>query len=441
MLQAGLAALYKFGGVGLAFLVLVVLARRMTPVEFGLYSVGYSIANIAWAIGTLGQPVSAVRFWPTLAERYGTDVANFVLRRGLLLVTLGSALIFALGLVAAMIGAGPFANVPLVIATAAFSVALAYSQYLCFALRARGLLSWSMVPRDLIWRGGVIVIAFFMDSLSGLGGLWLTTAVLAVATLAQLVRLVTLPPTIWTNRTLPPREEIEAMRYAQWGLYAGAISRHFLQQASTVVVALVLGPVEAGAFFAAQRLGNLMSLTLLSTNQVSSPLLAADWHAGRKDEVQSLAFAMALLATVASLGMFALFVLFGPWILTLFDSSYTSAYAALLLLAIGQLVSAACGSNANLLNLAGQERPLLRITVISGLLNPLMTAGGAMLGGLTGAALGTALAIILWNVLSVRLCKARLGIRIMAPDDIRNAGAVLRDVLRKRRNRKTAKKD
>lgn len=440
VLASLLGAFYKLSGVGLAFAVLLVLAKQMNPVEFGIYSIGFSVASLAWPTATIGQPVSAVRFWPVFAERYGVATANFALIRGLKLVTLGSISLFSVFVILSRMDLeiGALAGQPnAILWTGLFAVALAYSQFLCFALRAQGLLHWSLTPRDILWRLGVIAIALMSGDMTGLDGLALTGLVLSAVTLAQLVRMLTLkgPDGSKFTTATPSDDEIQRMKHAQWGLYGAAIARQWLQQSATIVVAVFLGPVAAGAFFAAQRLANLMSLVLVGTNQVSGPMISRDWHAGRLDDLQRLTTAMVVVSAASSVVGLMFFSVLGEWMLSHFDPAYRNAYWALMILAFGQLVNSACGPNGNVLNLAGEERSLLKVTIAAGIANIVLTAAGAYWGGIIGAAVGSTFATIIWNAWATILCIQRLNVFLVHPKHIRNIAKTLSGIIGRYRQR------
>lgn len=441
IIASTIGALYKFSGVGLAFLVLLILAKKMTPVEFGVYSIGFSIASAAWSLATVGQPVSVVRFWPTLEEKHDTETANYVLVRGLKIVSIGAVFILTtFGIISSMeLNLGTLSsNSSALLWTGLFTVALAYSQFLCFALRAQGLLNWSLVPRDILWRVGVIGIALLAGDLTGVQGIALTGLVLLTVTLVQLIKMLSHkgPNGEKFQIRRPPQEDIDEMQSAQWGLYGVNIAKQSLQQAATIVVAIVLGPVPAGAFFAAQRLANLLSLVLVGTNQVSGPMIARDWHAGRKDDLQKLLTAVVIFTAATSALGLILFGAFGGWMLSQFDPSYQNVYWALIAMAFGQLVNSACGPNGNLLSLAGEELSLLKVSVASGVINVIFTAIGAYFGGVFGAATGSATATIIWNVWATLLCARKLDIVLVHPSHLRNVRSTLKEVVARKRGRK-----
>lgn len=407
ILPSLLGALSKLLSVSLAFVVILVLARSMDPHAFGVYSVGVALASIAWPVATVGQPVLVLRFWPVLAERYGTESANHVLRRGLVLVGLGAAIVCTAFAIAALFAD----NQGQLIWAGVLAALLGLSQFACFALRATSDLAWSLVPRDVVWRLGVIAGALTLGDLTGAGALALSGGVLAVVTIAQVARL-------WSGfrsgAVHPvPEHDVKDMSSAQWGLWGSSIAGQALQHAGTVVVAVFLGPVEAGAFYAAHRLASLLSLALVGSNLVTGPMIARDWHAGRHAQVQDLVRHVVMLTTAAAGAGLIVYVAIGAWMLALFDPSYVSAFGALIALSCAQVVNAACGPNGHLLNLAGEERRALAVTVVSGVVNLGLVALGATFSGLTGAAVGAALAVVTWNLWNSWICADRLGIHVL----------------------------
>ncbi|WP_165767711.1 lipopolysaccharide biosynthesis protein [Marivivens niveibacter] len=214
------------------------------------------------------------------------------------------------------------------------------------------------------------------------------------------------------------------MKRAEWALCGGEISRQWLQQAATFVVAIMLGPVSAGAFFAAQRLSNLLSIGLIGTNQVSGPIIARSWHAGQFQRLQSVMTTVSVAALTFSLIGFGFYSVWGAWLLAQFDPAFSDAHIVLICLAFGQLVNAACGPNGHLLNLAGQEKATLFISIVAGIANILCTAIGITLYGLIGAAIGSTIATILWNVWCTTLCAKRLNIHLFKIHSVKHISGI-----------------
>ena len=95
----------------------------------------------------------------------------------------------------------------------------------------------------------------------------------------------------------------------------------------------------------------------------------------------------------------------------MFGGSFQAAYLPLVILSLSQLVSAASGAVGFMLGMGGQERLAARLTIIAGVVNVLLNALMIPAFGMVGAAVATATAGILWNILLIRGVSDALGIR------------------------------
>lgn len=188
----------------------------------------------------------------------------------------------------------------------------------------------------------------------------------------------------------------------------------FSDHLGTIVVATVLGPVAAGAYFAAERIAKLLSIALIGVNQIVGPMIARSWRAERLDEVRLLVLGGSAMAFfVASIGFFA-YLLVGRFALRLFDPAYSDAYGVLLILAAGQLVNAICGPNNYLLNMVGLERTYMWIMLGWGGAAVVLISLSALLFGITGAAVGAAVTMIGWNLTILYVAESHLNIGLIS---------------------------
>jgi len=207
-----------------SFLLVLTLSFRMTPYEFGIYSVGFSAATIAAPIAGFGQRTLAIRFWPVFVERYDLATAYFTVLRGFAFVAVGS-----LAVLAAFAGAGVL-NLGLP-GFGELRDSMVWTGLLCMALAmfatdcliAQNQLNWALLPSGIIWRVAVIILALNVDQMTGLEGLIAVSLTLGVMTGVQVVRLfgnarrAGLFPMSFKR---PPAGEVLAMQRAQWGFSA-----------------------------------------------------------------------------------------------------------------------------------------------------------------------------------------------------------------------------
>ena len=103
--------------------------------------------------------------------------------------------------------------------------------------------------------------------------------------------------------------------------------------------------------------------------------------------------------------------LFGEDVIRLlFGEPYLPAYVPLVILASGQLINVAFGSVGQFLTMTGHERDSLSSLGLSAVANVALNAILIPRYGGVGAAIATALSVVIWNVLlSIRLYR-RLGL-------------------------------
>jgi O-antigen/teichoic acid export membrane protein len=154
-------------------------------------------------------------------------------------------------------------------------------------------------------------------------------------------------------------------------------------------------------------------------NASLSPTASALWAQGDVAELQRLATSGSRAALGTTALLVAGIVVFAEPLLLVFGPEFRAGSTALVILAAGQLVNAFTGSVGALLVMTGHERDVaagLAVGVATGIVLDLLLIPGL---GITGAAIGGAAAMSVWNVtLSVVLYK-RLGIHATALGPIR----------------------
>jgi O-antigen/teichoic acid export membrane protein len=155
----------------------------------------------------------------------------------------------------------------------------------------------------------------------------------------------------------------------------------------------------------------MIAVPITLGNTIAAPILTR-LHAQRdfrRLQQLSTRSAQAMVAGVLALSL--PFVLFGDLLLALvFGSEFGGAMSSLLVLCLGQLVSAAFGPNATLLNMTGNERRVTRAMTfaVAGNLGALILL--VPLLGQLGAAWATTAGLSIWNFVVWRDARRILGI-------------------------------
>ena len=221
------------------------------------------------------------------------------------------------------------------VAAAALIAPLALAEYWSSALRAQGSVWTALVPRDILWRLAtpVIVVLLFVAAipLSGWQALVLAALVLIAALGLQALvahrRSYAVAPALggvvpyWRAHGTP----------TIWFLIGTVIDSAALN-ADIIFIGLLLSAESAGIYFNAFRTAGLLTLFMFAINLVLAPVFARHYHAGEMRKAQAISALTAWSGFVFSVAVFALFVLFGNEVLSLFGTPAGSGYWALVLL-------------------------------------------------------------------------------------------------------------
>lgn len=207
-----------------------------------------------------------------------------------------------------------------------------------------------------------------------------------------------------------PTGEKRTLLKATPALWLGSSVNPIIEYVTTLIVGITLGPLAAGAYFAADRLAKLLAAGLVTIEQVAAPELSRAWHRSDRTTTERIARLASIIAFAIAVIGALFYVALGPFILAVFDPGFAKAYPVLLILALGQAIHALCGANATLLTMAGAQRDLLVIRLVWSALTILFALIGAVSFGIIGAAIASAFSLAGWNLNAVLVCRAKLGI-------------------------------
>lgn len=388
-------ALLRGGGVVLAFLTSIVLARTLGPEGYGIVAYVLSWTAVLGAVAGLGVDRIVVREVSAARERGVLAVA-----RGLVRET--SRVTAATGLCTVLLAGGVVLLLDLSpVLTLAFLVALPLavveplSRLRMSALQGLDRIILGQIP-DLLVRPGLMLVGMLLAW--GLGPSPLhPTAALALALFSGGVG--------WALGDLLLQRELRDVPVAPvppWLALAAPlllvqILHVITNRADVILLGMFRDPAEVGVFNVAARLAELLGMALIATNFVLAPRLARAWTREDREESQDLLTRATRGVALTSLVLALLVGLGGPWILILYGPEFAPAYLPLLVLVAGRLVSAAYGSVGLVLVTAGREKDLLTGVAVGAGVNLALNLLLIPPYGAMGAATATSLGIAAWN--------------------------------------------
>ena len=189
------------------------------------------------------------------------------------------------------------------------------------------------------------------------------------------------------------------------------ISGMYVLNARTSILMLsALGTqTDVGLYQIASRGADFIAMVLLAVNTAFAPLLARLYAQNKQQQLEHAVARSTRTITLVSLPIALAFIFLGGVFLSLYPSDFSAARTTLTILSIGQLINAATGTVAMLLNMTGHERDTALVVGMSAVANIALNLLLIPRLGLEGAAIATALGTLAWNVLLSYFVYKRLG--------------------------------
>ncbi len=415
LLGKGFIALsVKVASAGFSFFMFVLLANALTPEEYGRFAIGFSLAITLSVFAGLGLGTAVLRYLPQyktendIRREYGFMRMSAILT---LVTPIILGVLFSVGLVIYIKFHGEVASNYL-FASTLLTFFMTLAEFAACLLRANGFTLLSMAPRDIVWRIVGCAFAFYfvlygLKSSATYALLALSASLCAITVWQLWLARTDIVPSIFSKIAVYDFSKWKKVVWPMWGaaaLYALA------QQFDIVIVGYFLSPVESGPYFAALRTANMLSLVLIAGNLISAPIISKLHFSGDKTGLQRTMRLLSLAIALPTVLGFVILIFAGSALLHLFNPAFVSAYALLIILAIGFTFDAVAGPTGYMLQMIGEEKAYLKIMGFSYFVTIVLQFSLATTFGAYGVAIPNALGLIIANCLIVYKVRKTLGI-------------------------------
>lgn len=404
----------KISSAGLIYLMLVMLARAMPVAEYGRFGIVFNLASFMAVLGSIGIHTAILRWWGEYTAKGQPHLAAQAL-------TWSFVMTFAGGLVASLLTyvllqqLVPGQSQSFLIAGMALVVPIVMAEFLASALRAQGMVIFSQLPKDILWRLlGIILASYFVfqsEYLRDVQALAFLSGFLTICIAPQIIIIFRVAISHGGSAKIRiPRPKSEGW-YRQLGPYWGlAVLYASTQYIDTVIVGAIISSEEAASYFAAARTAGLASLMLMASNMISAPLISNYFYSNEIGGLRKMLKTVALCISVPTVGILLCFFFLGEFLLALFDPAFVSAFPILLVLAFAHGFNALCGPSAYVLQLTGHAHINFRIMAASYGIGLLFQITSIFYLGAIGVALGSAFSILVLNIMSRHYCISKVGV-------------------------------
>lgn len=411
------AAALRGAGLLLGALATILIARLLQPDGFGDYAFVLSLVTLVSVPPTIGLRQVLARETAYAVTR--SDTARL---QGLWVWafgwSFGIAVVLSLSLCGwVILGQGESSlRLPL-LAGALVLLALPIPQLFAGVLQGLGRVTASLVPEALVRSVSLLALIGVIWGATGQDGPEVVTLVLAFAAAVALEATVSAilfrrATGFRARQTLAARLDVPRGALALSALSFGAIaSVHMINNnLDVVMLGFLTDERETGLYRAATLLSELVAFGLAVVNFVILPRIAGLHARGDRAALQRLVTVSTRVITATAAVGLAIILLAGTPILSgLFGAEFVAARTALVILAFGQLANALFGPVALVLNMTGHERLTLAGVSVAVVLNAVLNLILIPLYGMEGAAVASAAALILWNIVLAVLLKRRAG--------------------------------
>lgn len=409
------AFIVKVAGTGLLFGLHVILARLLGVNQYGIYVYAITWVNILAILCLLGFQTSLVRFIAEYSIKRQWGLLRGILRRSNQTV-LGFSIIVSLIGLTVIRALGDRISDDMAIT---FYIALCLLPVFAFCrLREASLRALKhVVQSELLLRvlrpvlTGVVVVGLFLCLGHSLQARYAMTAnltaVVCIAVIGTVLLHRLLPKTVAGSQ---PTFDNKQWLKVSLPLLLIAGMYIILKRTDIVMLGALKGTQQAGIYSAATKISDLVLFALTAINAILAPMISELYHTGRKQELQRIITLAARAIFVLTLVITIVLIIFGKLILSLFGLAFIVAYMPLLILLAGQMVNAFAGPAGFLMIMTGHQNQAGAIIAVSTAVNITLNALLIPLFGLTGAAISTASAIVLWNIAMFLYVRSRLGL-------------------------------
>lgn len=407
--------LIKVLSIVLGFFLVAILARTLSPADYGKYSVALTAITILAVPTALGLPNYVVREIARAMSDENATLARQILKSAIGLVFLFAILIIGIiGLWAALTTSG--ATYGPTFWTGLWLIpAMALIQVMGAALRgienvAKGLFL-GLVARHLLFLMLLIIWLSLSFELTPRTAMALHVGAALLALSFGVVSWLIYGPkkSSASKASVPVDLRKMLMSTGAMGVIAGAQTLN--ANLDVIMLGWLRDAESAGIYNLAATAALLTVAGLQAINMVFMPHFARTHREGDIEKLQAIATRSVRMILLTAVPASVLLVALGrPIIEIAFGPEYLGSYTPMVILIVGQLISALFGSVITILNMTGHEKDTMKGILLGSLVNIGLNAALIPPYGAEGAAVATATTVVFWNILLHIVVRRRLSI-------------------------------
>jgi O-antigen/teichoic acid export membrane protein len=394
----------------------VVLARILGVQEFGVYAFVWATFLSVGILGKLGLELASIRFVADYRVHGKWALLKGFLQHSSLIVFVASAVIGGVSLFVLnqMRRFGwEDSNVISVFALAMPLLPFySLSELNAGVLRGLNRLAESLLTQNVVFQ--VLLASLMLVRVPFAGDVTAKTAI----KLSYFALLLTLMVQYWLiHQFLPEQVGKARVKYSpEWvrvslAMMVSSGIDQSLRQIGVIVIGIFIGTTQSGIYAVAARFARLVNVGLQISNQSTAHMLTPLYAQKRDEELQKVVSMTALATMLTTVPIVVVLLIWPSTILAFFGKAFAvQGVLAFRILLVGQLVNSLSGPNGLLMNMTDYQNDMLRILLLTLVVNLGFLPFFVPMFGVAGVALATTLAICFRNVVATIRILNRLGI-------------------------------
>ena len=406
----------NLASMGLLYLTQFLLARIMKVDQYGIYAYSMSWLTLLLIIGSMGLDAALLRYIPQYIARSEWSHCRGIIKKSYRIVFPVSIILLLGAWTAILLNRSHPSESDLTDAlllgmcALPFWTAIKLTQGILQALKRPGLsqlLDGVLSPVLLLLTLGIALISDLPVS---------AIAVMAIFLVSRFIVLI-FGLALLRSHIFPDELKSAEAEYKSrdWLKYAAPMlliagTQVIMNNADVIMIGMIKDPSQAGIYSAAARLAALISVSLLFVNLVLTPYISEYYYSERRVELQHFISLSARIAAFFGVPLFLVMLAYGKYALGFFGSEFKDGYYALLILSVGQLVNVLSGSVGYIMTMTGRQKQAAYVLAISAALNIVMNYMLIPHFGIEGAAIATAVSLMLWNIALILYIRKKINL-------------------------------
>ncbi|MDO3642992.1 lipopolysaccharide biosynthesis protein [Mucilaginibacter sp. L3T2-6] len=404
-----------FGTIFLSF----VLARQLGAANYGRFMLAYSILMGLGIASNFGMDQALLKYASILFHDKDKVTLRH-LRKSVLIASTLISLFFALGLFTSkgilaekLFGVANFNTVLIVMAINVpfYANILLQSTYLK-AFKRPEIAPFVEIGLLAFLTGLFVITAnFFGVDITPFS----TSVILLIATIVVLaIGQITLEFVLrkLKNEAARVRNNINGFFLSLPDFAISSITTYLLNFSPGIILGLYATPRDIGLYNIARNVSFLINFILAIINNVTAPYFATYFKNKDMESLQNLARNSTLYMLLIATPAFLVVLCFPTQILHIFGNAFTPAKNALILLSAAQLFNVLTGPIFFLLNMTGHQRYLRNNVMLTAVITITCSIFFSKYWGYWGAAIATAIGLVLQNAFAYYHANRLLGINL-----------------------------